>query len=399
MQEDQLWAMQDYVQQYQQLVCQFRSENASLRRQLSEDRSGAVGRETQPPPHTPVRPSENGGVPKFQGSPAPGPNQKQGPSPKVETPDVPPLGQGTSIDLRKRSRSLAESENSQAEPATYSTLASYENQIDAEATATASGSPAQDTTTSAISPDILLSGEVIVNEGGGGPRLMIHIESLDESGCIAGFDGTVSLALLTTEGGVQRRIARWDFGPDDVRSAVDAKSSEPTMQFRVELPAGTDVNGPTELWAKLAPTNGARLFSHAKLDLSKPGIFSSRTEKIWASEESVVAASYVDTSTQAAEAVPTMNVGSWATAVPGKPAILPAESNEATGGWKAASGPLPAIVENAKPRATKRSDPPKPIDPARPKATPVEVASKPSWAADRPSTQPMVARPSWSATR
>ena len=32
MQEDQMWAMQDYIQQYQQLVCQFRSENASLRR-------------------------------------------------------------------------------------------------------------------------------------------------------------------------------------------------------------------------------------------------------------------------------------------------------------------------------------------------------------------------------
>ena len=36
MQEDQIYAMQDYMQQYQQLVCQYRSENASLRRQLAE---------------------------------------------------------------------------------------------------------------------------------------------------------------------------------------------------------------------------------------------------------------------------------------------------------------------------------------------------------------------------
>ena len=130
---------------------------------------------------------------------------------------------------------------------------------------------------------------------------MIDIESFDQSGRIAQFDGNVSLALITSEGGVQRRLARWDFGPDDVRSAVDTTASKPTMQFRVELPAGTKVDGATELWAKLAPTNGARLFSHAKLNLTKPGVFSSRTDKVWASEESVVAASYVDTSTQPTE--------------------------------------------------------------------------------------------------
>src|ERR1044072_4982447 len=33
LQEDQLYAMQDYISQYQQLVCRIRSENASLRRQ------------------------------------------------------------------------------------------------------------------------------------------------------------------------------------------------------------------------------------------------------------------------------------------------------------------------------------------------------------------------------
>src|SRR4051794_2196829 len=41
-QEDQMWAMQDYLQQYQQLICRFRSENASLRRQLNDERSAPV---------------------------------------------------------------------------------------------------------------------------------------------------------------------------------------------------------------------------------------------------------------------------------------------------------------------------------------------------------------------
>jgi hypothetical protein len=228
---------------------------------------------------------------------------------------------------------------------------------------------------------------------------VIDIESFDKSGHIAKFDGNVSLALLTSEGGVQRRLARWDFGPDDVRSAIDTTASEPTMRFRVELPAGTQVDGAAELWIKLAPTNGARLFSHAKLNLAKPGVFSSRTDKVWASEESVVAASYTDTSTQPTETAATINESEWSTAVPGKPAILPTESVDTIGGWKAASGPVPAVVESKKPAPPVRAERPKPIEPAPIKAAPVEVARKPSWAPERPGSRSGDARPSWSATR
>jgi len=53
MQEDQMWAMQDYLQQYQQLICRFRSENASLRRQLNEERSGVLDGRAQPATHMP----------------------------------------------------------------------------------------------------------------------------------------------------------------------------------------------------------------------------------------------------------------------------------------------------------------------------------------------------------
>ena len=42
-----------------------------------------------------------------------------------------------------------------------------------------------DATATAASPDILLSGEVVANDSGGGPRLVIDIESFDQSGRIA----------------------------------------------------------------------------------------------------------------------------------------------------------------------------------------------------------------------
>src|SRR3954451_13875049 len=65
-QEDQMWAMQDYIQQYQRLVCQFRSEKASLRRQLNDDRNGVVvDHEPQPVPRMPNNPPATNRTPNL----------------------------------------------------------------------------------------------------------------------------------------------------------------------------------------------------------------------------------------------------------------------------------------------------------------------------------------------
>jgi hypothetical protein len=398
MQEDQMWAMQDYLQQYQQLICRFRSENASLRRQLNEERSGIVDTSPQPATRMPVNAAPMRPTPNYPNTPPPAVEPKQSPPSNIEIPDVPPLKQGTSIDIRNQNQSVADGSGNVG-PGRYAQLASYETLVDGAAASAARSPATRDASMVAISPDVLLSGEVVANDNGGGPRLTIDVQTLDQSGHITRFDGDISLALLTSESGIQHRTARWDFGTDDVRSATDTTASEPTMRFRTELPAGTKVDGATELWAKLAPTDGARLFSHAKVNLAKPGTFSSRTDKVWASEESVVPASYVDTSAQPEETTSPINDSEWSTAMPGKPAILPPESNEATGGWKPASGPLPAIVENAQAPATMQVERPKPIEPAPPKTPLVEVARKPSWTPDRPGKQSQPTRPTWSATR
>ena len=279
MQEDQMWAMQDYLQQYQQLICRFRSENASLRRQLNDERSGTVV-EREPQPATRPQPNwpATGGGPPIQTTPAPGTEKKQVPSPNIEMPDVPPLKQGTSNNSSHRYQSLANHEGGQTESDRYAQLASYEAKVDGAA-ATSAGDPVapdasnnlrqNDSTirdaAATASPDILLTGEVVANDSDGGPRLVIDIEAFDQSGSIARFDGNVSLALLSSEGGVQHRLARWNFGPDEVRSAVDATASEPTMRFRVELPVGTKVEGATELWVRLSPAAGGRLLSVMRL--------------------------------------------------------------------------------------------------------------------------------------
>ncbi len=408
MQEDQMYAMQDYIQQYQQLVCRFRSENASLRRQLMDERSTSpVELEPQSMPQTqPNWPANKNGTP-IEATPAPGINKQQVPAPSVETPDVPPLKQGASINADNRYRSLADDGQRQDEQNRYAQLASYESPVTSDAPSIAAEPTADTAPTNAstgntptnTSPDVLLSGEVVANNVGGGLRLVIDLESFDRSGRIARFEGNVSLALLATVDGVQHKLARWDFGPEDVRSAVAESASELTMRFRVELPAGTKVDGATELWARLTPTSGDKVLSHAKLDLSRPGVFSSRTNKIWASEESVVAASYVDTSSKPAEIVAPINEGTWAIALPGKPAILPPESDQSTGGWKAASGPIPAVIANTTTPTPTRIDRPAPPESNPPSVAPVEIAQKPAWTPERPGAASHTVRPTWSATR
>jgi hypothetical protein len=419
LEEDQLYAMQDYISQYQQLVCRYRRENATLKRQLTdESASTSAVREPQPIPRTPNNTPGTYNGPKIDIPPTPGTGKKNSPGPDIELPDVPPpnvppLKRSTSDDADRRfHQSVSGVLKGRDEPDRYAEAASYaelQGKGAIKSPASAGGAAAEDAPANGTvnepangtSPDILLSGEVVQNESGGGPRLVVDIESFDRSGRITQFDGTVSMMLVSTSGDKPRKLARWDFGPDNVRAAVDANADEPTMRFHVELPAGTQADGSTELWVRLAPTSGDKLLSHAKVDLSRPGVFSSRANKLWASEESVIAASYVETSTAPAETAAPVNEGTWAVALPGKPANLPPDSDAADGGWKATKEPLPEVVVSAKQAAPKRIAR-KSNSESLSKSThaaSTEMARKPAWTPERPGNAAAAKRPSWSATR
>ena len=86
MQEDQLYAMEDYLDQYQQLVCKYRSENAALRRQLAENgvdagNDRAAARERTP--RTPERPADR--IDRERR------DRTEQPPPDIESPEMPPL--------------------------------------------------------------------------------------------------------------------------------------------------------------------------------------------------------------------------------------------------------------------------------------------------------------------
>ena len=401
MQEDQLYAMQDYVSQYQQLVCRYRSENASLRRQIINERAGTS---SEPLPRTPTDQPGMYNGPKIESSPNRSLPTKPMPNPDLQNPDVPPFKK-TSWDGGVNYKAVADSVAGPGEPDRYAQVASYDEaatgaraEVETQANGLRQTNPPE--RLPAQSPDILLSGEVVANENGGGPRLVIDVEQFDQAGRSARFDGTVSAILMAIDkDGGRRNLGRWDFGPADVRSATDATASEPTMRFHIELPEGTRVNGMTELWVRLSPENGAKVLSSAKVDLSRPGVFSSRTDKLWASEEAVVAASYEETPSPSVETSTTMNEGKWVVAAPGKPANLPPDADRAGGGWRASSEPMPVAVAAGKANAPTHIDRPPATEASSKSGSTAELAKKPSWTPERPGKSSHDARPTWSATR
>ena len=365
--------------------------------------------------------------------------------PKETEPGVPPLKSTTANEAaspdvdrggdsaegdKPAPRVLPASYNGPAQNANGSSLATSSRA--ASTSSVLSKQPQRETSTS-----VLLSGEVIANKSGGGPRLMIDVVPFAQSGRVQPFDGTASLMLLANGDGSQHNLGRWDYSEADVRAATQLIASEPTVRFFIELPADTPVSGATQLWLRLIPRDGGKLLAHAKVDLTRPSVFSSNSNQIWPSEESVVAAGYVakpgnssssPSKSQVAESpLPespsaessnaesagaetpsdiraTTVEGKWAVAAPGKPANLPAEAQDESGagGWRASSEPIPeAIATNTEVTPAKKAEPAeRKVTPKAP-AIAEKPAQRPSWTPDRggDSSSHVAARPTWSATR
>jgi len=426
MQEDQVYAMQDYVRQYQNLVCQMRSENASLRRQLAQcTNDNSDLREPQPAPlPRGGRPAPT--TPQFQAPQTPSGNQ-----PQPEVPDVPPLGASSQDNFDEQAQLSAADDNSQAESDPQVLTAASEEPVrdtqhivvqarrEGDSMVETESRRAQARPTVETACNVLLTGEVLESEPGGGPRLVIDVEPFDTTGRVESFDGNVSVVLIDqSPTGEQKPLGRWDFGPEFVRSAVGSTAGEPTIRLHIELPDDSTISENAQLWVRLVSSGDTSMLAHAPVDLTKPSLFSSKANKAWPAEELVVAANYEEPVNPAEESPPVadvataLNESKWVVAAPGKPANLPEDFNPESGGWRTSSQPIPPMMSNVmeeSPRDTlnrlrdqiRRSQ----QDDATKKLAdkPVEKApiTRPGWAPDRSGQGPhrVTVHPSWSASR
>jgi hypothetical protein len=383
MQEDELYALENYLEEYQRLVCKYRTENAALKRQLA---ANGVSPATSAPR------TMNGAQPTPAGPDVDVAPPTNGTPPVIDEPDVPPLEGTSSHD--------------------------YDPNI-------VRAAHVDDMTSPDVS-DVWLHGEIVANEEGGGPRMVVEVDPLDAESRGVKFDGALSLMLMAPDDqGGKVNVARWDYRPSEVRAAVDPSGGSETIRFHLELPADTAATDARELWVRLLPRRGGKLLAHTEIDLLQPSLFSSKADVVpgdvlttsgYADDAPVVAAVYEDVSddepaieeTSLTDVTPVsgeMFDGGWTIARPGHPAGLPKSDEDDSSEWRASLEPPPMVTADSaaarpKPRVSRPRESTETHDIAASKQPkPIE------WSPDRlkgssaSSPRTAASRPSWSATR
>jgi hypothetical protein len=264
--------------------------------------------------------------------------------------------------------------------------------------------------------DVWLHGEVVENDSGGGPRLVVYVEPRDAHGNTTAFDGSLSLMLLVPGDGRRESLARWDFTPEDVESAR-ASADDSTISFHLELAANATIPQSSQIWVRLLPRGSDKVLAFADIDLLEPGSFSSfpqepaQNETVPIDRDRRGQSIAVDSESEeplspSHYAVHTrLNDAGWSTARPGEPATLDLEA-ETGAEWRASSEPMPVAVAHSTPVPTQRLLSRPASRSTRPKVQPVRPRTSIAWSPDRSreaatagSTAARPDRPRWSATR
>lgn len=339
MQEDQLYALENYLTQYQQLVRKYRSENTALRRQLAEVQGETDGILPTRAPEPGERPSKASGpslsepaIPPPQGTPMPA----DGTGP--EEPMIPPLEPMPSASSSSfnsvGNESVVASSTAVSGKATLAQLVLVDN----DSTPPAAG--AVD-----AAHRMSMQGEVRANAAGGGPRLVVDIEMSDADTAADWNDATLSIMLLTrADGATPQSLARWDFSAEELLEAAALADDRIYFRFYLELPEDTAATAATEIWARCLQASGEKTLVHADIDLLSPSEFSSRSigplDPV-AGARQIPASTHERLVTTSAQDSLKLDEAEWTIARPGEPAVgkLLSSAQET---WRAASQPIPA---------------------------------------------------------
>jgi hypothetical protein len=393
LQEDKIYAMQDYLAQYQQLLCQVRAENAALKQQLA-----AEGTAVAAPSRS--KPSSQGAGDAAKEPGASEPPNREPTDFEIPSLDAPKLNVPKTMDQSSIRPERTESPTHEAGEAVH--IASYADDsahigrdVVAQSQAGASAAAVPIVNDAPPADRVWLSGEVVPNETGG-PRLVVDVTPLTESGRPAAYAGEVSLMVLaTSETGPPNNLARWDFSPGETALAAGVDGASPhTLQFHLELPPGTPVGQPVQLWVRLKTDIGHKLLANVPLDFQRPGGFASVPfqSSPGESQQAPVAVRVVDAAnvTHHSSKSFTPNAGDgWTIARPGETGSAAVRGPAADSEWRASSQPIPMAVT---PLAT--------VQPTPDLRSLAESVAQPAGPAQRPTVArgPLAAAP-WSPDR
>lgn len=417
-QEDQIYAMEDYISEYQQLLCQYRAENSALKRQLGSGRQSPrertqIRRDQQKIQDTQeiikdVLPTE---VPPLMNTMPPPPGASQPPQ------------FGPDLNFRPARRptrgvrrtALEERVDQPTEETSVSLAAEEPVALDEafdEAPAAEDIQEAPEETYEGPEPfqNVLVRGDVLPDDGQSGPRLLVDVEPLGASGGPAEFAGELSLMILDTTGDKPQGIARWDFSPDQLAELL-GEDPGPTMEFPLQLPADTPTRQPLEIWARLVPAGGEKVLAHAELHLNRPGEFSSvRPQPVVLQEETAQQVAEEEPANKVAnEIVESESVAlsagdwnGWQVARPDQLGGKPPGRRASESQWRKATQPIPTRVNRGRPvvASAEATSADSPHVARRTKAADVKP---PSWTPNRDDlstpTSDDVKPPTWSPER
>jgi len=257
LQEDEIYRLEDYIEEYQTILRGARCEIADLQRELAEARRDdpAPTRAVVEPLPPPARP-EPGESLLDQPDPL-----NDGVMPEIETPATPePATSGP------ETAPAVEGEAPAFEPAplfdggearfdhgaTPIQRASAEGVV-TPATARAEPSPPLDPP-AGIDPALRL-------EVAGGPDPGVLLVTVSDRGndTLSRFDGEASVMITDPRvEGRLRRVARWDYLVDEVRSARNA-ADPARLEFAIALPDEAPRDWPLRLWVRLVDGQQKRL--------------------------------------------------------------------------------------------------------------------------------------------
>ena len=395
-QEDQIYALQDYVSEYQQLLCEYRRENEALKRQMvtgqfRDDLPSPRRSDTRPPRRTSPTPPSQPPTPDEEVTPP-----TDVPPLEFNESDIPPVDTTSADDAADTTLEVAEYDSSDETPVETGVdnsgvvFAAFEQPEVAEKAEWAV-------------EQVHVRGEVWPGDGAVGPRVLVNVHPLTASGYAAEVDGELSLMILDTDAeGREISLARWDFTPDEWRPMLAVAGDGAVLELPLQLPTEVPADRPLELWVRLVTGEGEKVLAHTPLELDRPGQFASPiatpTTTVERDDESVPAHTgpdpirhaVVNESHPAGNSGGTLQQSDWQTARPGEIAQPVGSQAQSVSDWRTATQPIPAAPEppiypTPQPRGgmVVRGSP----DPARYGESPTPAPDKPrppKWSPDRP---------------
>jgi len=338
-QEDQIYALEDYLQEYQQLLCEARAENASLKRQMVQGqfRDGSPTGSRDETDALPLPPSSSP-APPAESSPTEPTTAPSVPSLDLSTPEVPPLDSSSANEPEQIADHAVE-------------------QVSAEIEVEAETEVAELEVVAAPPTAVVLRGEVQVDDADAeepaGPRVLLAVEPVNDDGECVSFNGKLSVLVLDPAAPEkQRQLARWDMAGDDLANM--ASEAGGGYELPLQLPAESPTSRPLELWVRLLPEDGEKLLGRTTMDLSRAGRFATaevQSEKKPTKQPTIHRAEAAMAQVPAAApSRPRLRIldtnveqSGWQIAKPGEIVGRAAATSTATSEWKIATRPIPEM--------------------------------------------------------